>query len=72
MSPVEAANVNYRVYDIDYDTDGEEVDLPAELEVELEQGADPSLELADEISDRTGFCVRAFKFDEVPAPGPTP
>ncbi len=64
--------MHYRAYDIDYDTDGEDVDLPNEMVLELDDEADPSLELADLVSDRTGFCVRTFKFEEAPAPGPTP
>jgi hypothetical protein len=57
----------YRVTNIDYDTDGEDVDgLPTELDVDLEDDADPSLELADAISDKTGWCVNTFSFDVVP------
>ena len=54
----------YRAYDIDYDTDGIEVDLPSELVLELDDDADPSLELADAISNETGYCVNAFQFEK--------
>ncbi len=64
--------MHYRVHEIEYDTDGEQVDLPSELVLELGDDADPSLELADAVSDRTGFCVKAFQFEEAPAPGPSP
>ena len=54
--------MQYKAFDIAYDTDGENVDLPKEMTLDLEDGAEPSLELADLISDRTGFCVEAFRF----------
>jgi hypothetical protein len=47
----------YLAYDIQWDTDGEEVDLPDQLTVEA---ADEE-ELADEISNITGFCHYGFK-----------
>jgi hypothetical protein len=47
----------YLAYDIQWDTDGEEVDLPDQLTVEA---ADED-ELADEISNITGFCHYGFK-----------
>ena len=55
----------YRATDIVYDTDGSDVDLPSEMEVELEDDVDPSLELADAVSDRTGWLVESLSFEEV-------
>jgi predicted Abi (CAAX) family protease len=63
--------MQYRVFDIDYDTDGETVELPQELTLELDDDADPSLELADAISDKTGWLVNGFQF-EVVAPEAAP
>ena len=63
--------MKYRVFDIDYDTDGEDIDLPTELTLELEDGVSPDDELADLISDETGWCVNGFnyeKLDASPAP----
>lgn len=64
--------MHYRVYDIEYDTDGEQVELPSEMVLELGDEADPGLELADAVSDKTGFCVKVFRFEEAPSPGPSP
>lgn len=61
------------VYDIEYETDGVSVEflrsegcfLPAELwlDVEIESVTDESLhEIADAISDCTGWCVNTFQF----------
>ena len=57
--------MRYRVSDISYDTDGEAVELPAAMSIDLDDGADPSAELADRISDATGFCVEAFRFERL-------
>ncbi len=59
--------MHYRVFDISYDTDGVEVDLPEELHLELEDDLDPSLELADAISHETGWCVNGFQFEAAPS-----
>lgn len=51
---------------IDYDTDGEKVDLPSELTIEVEDDEiDPSNEGADLISDETGWCVNHFDWEFV-------
>ena len=56
----------YRAYNIDWETDGENVDLPHEIIIELENDQDPSLEGADALSDQTGWLVNSFQFEEVP------
>ncbi len=51
------------VYNIEYDTDGEKVELPDRLEIELPDDTDPEdVEqlLSDEISNITGFCHFGF------------
>ncbi len=54
----------YRVFDIDYDTDGAKIgNLPKELILELDDDADPQYELGDAISDKTGWCVFGFQFE---------
>ena len=56
----------YEVFDIQYDTDGEDVPgLPATLTLTAASEED----LADAISDKTGFCHTGFKFSEL---GPAP
>ena len=56
----------YKAFNIDYETDGENVDLPEELFFEIDdEDFDPAYELADLISDRTGWLVNGFSFEEV-------
>lgn len=60
-----------RFFNINWDTDGQEVDLPKE--VILEDGdRDISIEGADELSDKYGWCVEGFDFEilkpELPSP----
>ena len=62
-----------RVYDIDWDTDGEEVDLPTELllgnelpdEVMEDYSQGYTDELADYLSDTYGFCLYGFRTEIV-------
>lgn len=49
-------------YDIDWDTDGEDVDLPNEIL--LPSGMTDEDEISDYISDETGFCHNGFKLAE--------
>jgi len=62
----------YKITDIDWDTDGEEVDLPAVVVVEKDIGRDDVVDdiLADYLSDTYGFCTYGFSFDEVEEPDP--
>jgi len=58
--------MNYRVFNIEYDTDGEAVDLPIELYFkDLDKDFSPENGLADLISDSTGFCVFSFEHEQV-------
>ena len=66
-----AKKIKCVVTNIDWDTDGEEIkELPANVTLELEDldGLGVSDEdVADELSDRYGFCVNSFycdKYDE--------
>lgn len=51
-------------YNISYDTDGEAVELPSELEIEvpddLTEQEDIEDYLSDEISNVTGYCHKGF------------
>lgn len=54
----------YKVTNIEYDTDGEDVSLPKELDIEvpadLEDGYEIEEYISDEISNQTGFCHKGF------------
>ena len=54
--------MDYIVSDIEYDTDGEQIDLPNELNIstELTDGYDIEGYISDEISRITGFCHKGF------------
>jgi len=56
----------YIVTDIQYDTDGEDIDLPESLEIEVPDDNDEELVdyLGDEISNITGFCHFGFTFEK--------
>lgn len=48
-----------RAFNIDYDTDGEDISLPYEIFVEVEEED----YICDAISDKTGFCVFNFQYE---------
>ena len=52
-----------RMFDIKWDTDGEDVELPDEMSFEVEDDFDVELEGADLLSDETGWCVFGFDFE---------
>ena len=57
----------YTVSNIEYDTDGEVIDLPTTLKVEVSNDLDKDeIEdfISDEISNQTGFCHLGFSFSE--------
>lgn len=57
-----------RIFNINYDTDGEEISLPDELVMTIPKGAKESelTELAsDFISDSTGFCHNGFDWSPI-------
>jgi hypothetical protein len=52
--------------DIKYDTDGKQVEnLPQELTGTFDDDFNPAYEGADFISDKTGWCVEHFTFEEL-------
>jgi len=58
----------YKAFDIQYDTDGEDIeDLPQELyfHVDEDDGEDAEEVICDGISDRTGWCHFGFNFEPV-------
>ena len=62
-------DVKFRVYDIDWDTDGEDVDLPNEIEVnvpaEVVDYDDVNDYISDWLSDEYGFCHNGFLLEEI-------
>lgn len=61
------------VTEIDWDTDGETVDLPTEvtIDTQAEGMEDPDAEIADWLSDKYGWCVSRFSQEIVPEAGPS-
>lgn len=64
----------FKVWDINYDLDEgltrDELGLPIELTIEVEgedeeDDYDPSYSLADNISDKTGWCIKDFSWEEL-------
>ena len=52
----------YEAYDIQYDTDGHHIrELPAKVPVQATSLQEAKLIGADQISDKTGWCVSSFK-----------
>lgn len=60
----------YIATNIKYDTDGEDIDLPTEIEIDIpdfidgEDGEDIEEYISDEISNRTGFCHDGFSYSK--------
>ncbi len=65
------ADINFksrkvRAFNIKYDTDEEEVDLPAEIVFEnVSEDVDLEEEIANMISDKTGWCVSSVEYEIV-------
>jgi len=66
------SSMKVKVTDIVYDTesdgviyDATELGLPTELEIELVGDNDIESEIADVISDLTGWCVQGFNYEVV-------
>lgn len=57
-----------KIFDIHYDTDNQEIDLPETLYMEFDNNVDEE-EMLDEISnyisDHTGFCHKRFDYSFV-------
>jgi hypothetical protein len=53
-----------KVTNIVYDTDGESIsDLPTEMIVNVDGVIDIESEIADAISDNTGWCVESYNYE---------
>lgn len=53
-----------RIHSIIYDTDGEDdIDLPAEFVVTVEDSEELEDALSDLITEQTGFCHRGFLYE---------
>ena len=56
--------MNIRFYEIDWDTDGEDVDLPVDVVLPVDDDLDVSLDGANVLSDKYGWCVNSFQFEK--------
>ena len=54
-----------RLFNIQWDTDGEKVKLPKSDTFEVETDFDVAQDGADLLSDKHGWCVFGFDFEEV-------
>lgn len=54
-----------RFFNIQWDKDGQHADLPQEETIQVETGFDVDSDGADLLSDRHGFCLFGFNFEEV-------
>ena len=52
-----------RAFNIRYDTDGQKIKLPKKIVFDVEDDFDADEELADLISDETGFCVFSCEYE---------
>lgn len=56
--------MKYRAFNIEYDNDGEIIDLPKEIEIEVpDDCTDVEETISNEISNKTGFCHLGFNFE---------
>lgn len=51
-----------KAFDIVWDTDGEQVDLPTIVSLEVSDDTDLEIEIADILSDKYGWCVRSVDY----------
>lgn len=57
----------YKITDIDWDTEGEEVDLPTkvQIDVDIEENDDVDDILASRLSDEYGWTVNSFNYEDI-------
>jgi hypothetical protein len=55
----------YIAYNISYDTDGENIELPKSMVITAENLEEAEMIGADQISDNTGWCVNSFLIKEI-------
>lgn len=52
-----------RFFNIQWDTDGEDVNLPDDTQMIVDNDINLDLEGADQLSDKFGYCVNSFEFE---------
>lgn len=59
--------VNVEIYDIEWDDDGEDVDLPTEVDATIEYSDGDEMDdlISDYLSNEYGYCVDDFIYDVV-------
>ena len=63
----------YRCFNIIWDTDGQDIDIPQSIVVEVDEEDDKEIQeqgdingiLADKLSDKTGWCVWSYEYEKV-------
>jgi hypothetical protein len=61
----------FKITDIDWDTDGEEIDLPTKINgfvVEGYEDCDWDEVISDKLSDEYGWCVNSFCYEVIEPP----
>lgn len=61
--------VNVKIYDIEWDDDGEDVDLPTKVDATIEYNDDDdylSDVISDWLSNEYGYCVDDFTYEFLP------
>jgi hypothetical protein len=56
---IKLKQMKVRAFNIDYDTDGEDINLPYQVFVEVDEEDD----ICDAVSDQTGFCVFTLQYE---------
>jgi len=58
----------YRIYDIVWDDDGDDVELPTEvtMNISIADGMDVDEELGEWLSDEYGYCHFGFNYEIIP------
>ena len=55
-----------KLFDISWDTDGLQIDLPSEVVMEVDEDIDLENEAADLLSDKFGWCVFGCDYEILP------
>ena len=58
----------YKVTNVEWETDGEDVDLPQSFVIELDDECNPRDEMADAISDKYGWLINGCSYELVEDP----
>jgi hypothetical protein len=57
------AKIKVKFYNIDWDTEGQDIDLPNQVTLEITENFDLEQCGANLLSDQYGYCVNSFIFE---------